>query len=62
MKNASQQLKEIKGILNLALAPTIRIEKGVEYPMSEAERVQWIVNELRDKNRELDAIPKCLQC
>jgi hypothetical protein len=57
MATAAQQLKEIKGILNLALAPTIRIEKDdVEYPMTEAERVQWVVNELKDKQRELDNI------
>jgi len=45
--NDTQQLKEIKCILDLALAPTIRIEKDTEYPMSEAERVQWVVNELK---------------
>ena len=44
---AIQQLEEIKAILNVVFAPTIRIREGIEYPMSEAERVQWVVNELR---------------
>lgn len=58
----SKQLKEINGILNIALAPTIRIERdtksphGVEYPMTTAERVQWLADELKKKNDELDAI------
>lgn len=56
---AAQQLKEIKGILNLAFAPTIRMDNkdgGTEYPMTQAERVQWVVNELWDKKKELDDI------
>ena len=56
---AAQQLKEIKGILNIALAPTIRIEYGkhkndaTEYPMTEVERVQWLADECREAKREL---------
>ena len=59
---ASQQLKEIKGILNLAFAPTIRIKYGkrkndiTEYLMTEFERVQWLADELRDKKKELQDI------
>lgn len=53
---AAKQLKEIKDILNLALAPTIRIVKGIEYPMSEAEQVQWLANELRNKKEALQDI------
>lgn len=62
---AAQQLKAIHDILNIALAPTIRIEwekrgkrvkDATEYPMTEVERVQWLANELRDKNKELQDI------
>jgi hypothetical protein len=57
---AAQQLKEIKGILNIALAPTLRFEgrgrKMTEIPMTQVERVKWLADELRDKNNELQAI------
>lgn len=59
---SKEELKAINGILNIALAPTIRIERdakspyGVEYPMTTAERVQWLADELKKKNNELDAI------
>lgn len=60
--NAAQQLKAIKGILNVALAPTLRFEYGkrkndiTEYPMTEVERVQWLADELREAKRELQDI------
>lgn len=56
----SQQLKEIKGILNMALAPTLKIERRgrsqVERPMTEVDRVQWLADEYREAKRELNNI------
>jgi hypothetical protein len=59
---AAQQLKEIKGILNTALAPTIRIKYGkrkgdeTEYPMTQVDRVQWLAEQYREARRELESI------
>lgn len=54
----SEQLKTIHGILNVALAPTLKIEgrgnNACERPMSTVERVQWLANEYREAKRELD--------
>lgn len=47
MNAPKAELKNIAGILNLVYAPTIRIENDVEYPMSQAERVQWLVDEYK---------------
>lgn len=43
----ARQLEEIKAILDFAFVPTTRTRGNVEQTMTQAERVQWAVNELR---------------
>lgn len=59
-----QQLKEIKAALNLAAAPTIRIEgtgiRTTEYPMSEPERIKWLGDETLLCRNKISLLEECL--